>query len=311
MRFACVFPGQGSQKVGMGKELYENVLEVKKIVDRASDILSFDLKTLMFEGPEDELKMTTNAQPALLIAGVAAYEILKKQNFIPSFVAGHSLGEYPACVAAGVLSFEDALMLVRKRGELMHEASVKTPGTMAAFLGVDREKACAVCEKASAYGIVEVANYNSPAQVVISGETHAVEKAKEIALQNGVRKVIMLAVSAPFHCSLMKSAQVEFENVLNGAAFHDAQIPVVQNVNAKATKDAGEIKENLAVQMTHPVLWEDSIKTIINEDITAFVEPGCGKVLCRLIGNISKNTQCMHVEDSATLQKVVEQLKET
>lgn len=309
MKFACVFPGQGSQKVGMVKELYENVLEVKEIVDRACDILSFDLKTLMFEGHEDELKMTYNAQTALLIAGVAAYSLLKKQNFIPSFAAGHSLGEYSACVAAGALSFEDTLMLVRKRGELMHEASVKTPGIMAAFLGADREKARDVCEKASAYGIVEVANYNSPAQVVVSGETHAVEKAKEIALQNGVRKVIMLAVSAPFHCSLMKPAQVEFKNVLNGAAFHDAQIPVVQNVNAKATKDAEEIKENLAAQITLPVLWEDSIKTIINEGITAFVEPGCGKVLCGLIGSISKNTQCYHVEDGATLNKAIEHLK--
>lgn len=310
MKWACVFPGQGSQKIGMGKELYESSDALKDMYRRACDILNFDIKTLMFEGPEDELKLTLNAQPALLIAGVAAYELLKQHHAAPSFVAGHSLGEYSACVAAGVLTFEDALMLVRKRSELMHEASVKTPGTMAALLGADREKALAVCEKASAYGVVEVANFNSPLQVVISGETRAVEKAKDIALQNGVRKVIMLTVSAPFHCSLMKPAQDEFQDVISRADFHDAQIPVVQNVSAQLATSAGEIRKNLSVQITRSVLWEESVRAIINEGVTAFVEPGCGKVLCGLIGSISKSTRCMHVEDGATLNIASEQLKQ-
>lgn len=306
MKFACVFPGQGSQKAGMGKNLYDAHGEVKEIFHRADEILKFDLTGLMFNGPEDELRLTLNAQPALLTAGVAAYGLLKKQNLIPSFVAGHSLGEYTACVAAGALSFEDALVLVRKRGELMHEASVKTPGTMAALLGADKEKARAICEKASAYGVVEAANFNSPSQIVISGETHAVEKAKDIALQNGVRKVIMLSVSAPFHCSLMKPAQKEFKQFLNAANFKDALIPLVQNVNAKATQDANEIRENLSSQMTRAVLWEDSVRTIINEGVTTFVEPGCQKVLCGLVGSISKNTPCFHLEDSITLSKTLQ-----
>lgn len=310
MKFACVFPGQGSQKTGMSKELYENSPEAKKIIDLACDVLSFDLKTLMFEGPEDELKMTYNAQPSLLTAGVAAYEIVKSQCLTPpSFVAGHSLGEYSACVAAGVISFEDALKLVRKRGELMHEANAKTPGTMAALLGVDREKVKTICEKASSYGVVEPANFNSTAQIVISGEKHAVEKAKDIALQNGVRKIVMLPVSAPFHCSLMKPAQEEFTLFLDETVFHDAQIPVVQNVNAKPVTSGNEIRENLKIQITHPVLWEDSARCMIGEGINIFIEPGIQKVLCGLIGNISKQTQCFQIEDMATLAKAIGALK--
>ena len=278
MGSAFVFPGQGSQSVGMGKELAEKHLE------RANAVLGFDLKKLVLEGPEEELKKTELQQPAIFAVSAAAYDLLATRYPLPvTCVAGHSLGEYSALYAAGVISFEDGVKTVNLRGKFMQEAVPAGAGAMAALLGGDRETIANICKEV---GNVWPANFNSPGQVVISGTKEAVEQAGIKLKAAGVKKIIPLSVSAPFHCPLMRPAADKLAAQLDKITFHDAKVPVYANVTAKPVTSAAEIKQLLVKQVTGSVLWEDSIKNMVADGVTSFIEVGPGKVLAGLIKKI-------------------------
>jgi [acyl-carrier-protein] S-malonyltransferase len=280
MKTAFVFPGQGSQFVGMGKELAEKHLE------RANVVLGFDLKKIVLEGPEDELKKTAIQQPAIFTVSVAAFESLKAKGQTPAAVAGHSLGEYSALYAAGVISFEDGVKTVNLRGQYMQEAVPAGQGAMAALLGGDRQTIKEICEEV---GHVWPGNFNSPGQIVISGTKAGVEKASAELKAAGVKKIILLAVSAPFHCPLMHPAADKLAEQLDLVKFNDAKMPVYANVTAAPVTSGAELKQLLIKQVTGPVLWEDTILRMIADDITEFVEVGPGKVLTGLIKKIAPN----------------------
>jgi [acyl-carrier-protein] S-malonyltransferase len=282
MKTAYVFPGQGSQFVGMGQGLAEPYL------DRASQVLGFDLKKLVLEGPEDGLKQTAIQQPAIFAVSVAAFERLKAKGELPAAVAGHSLGEYSALYAAGVISFEAGVKTVNLRGRFMQEAVPAGQGAMAALLGGDRATIANICKEV---GNVWPANFNSPGQVVISGTKAGVDKAAEKLKAAGVKKVIPLAVSAPFHCPLMQPAADKLAAQLDKITFQDAAVPVYANVTAAAVKSAAEIKQLLIKQVTGPVLWEDSVKQLIADGVSSFVEVGPGKVLSGLIKKIAAGVE--------------------
>ncbi len=278
---AFVFPGQGSQSVGMGKGFAEEYL------DRANEVLDFDLKKICLEGPAPELKKTEITQPAIFTISVAAFEQLRKNNSkLPDVVAGHSLGEYSALYAAGAISFEAGVKILNLRGKFMQEAVPVGAGAMVAVLGLDREKLENCCVKAE--GEVCAANYNSPGQIVISGEQAAVLRAADLCKEVGAKRVIPLQVSAPFHCALMRPAQEKLAKELNKIEIKDAQIPVVANVTADYVTSASQIKELLIKQVTASVLWEDSIRLMIKDGVTEFVEVGPGKVLSGLIKKIDR-----------------------
>lgn len=300
MKTAFVFPGQGSQKAGMGKDLYDNFEASAKIFDDANEALGFDLKKLCFEGPDEQLKPTEIAQPAILTVSIAAFAALDK---MPDIAAGHSLGEYSALVCAGVLGFKDAVKLVNKRGKFMQEAVPVGAGTMAAVIGLDREKLLECCKKASAIGAVEVANFNSPGQIVISGAVKAVEEAGRLCKEAGAKRVMPLQVSAPFHCSMMKPAADKLALELDKITFGDARIPVVANVTANPVTSGKEIKDLLVKQVTGSVYWEDSVKYMSAQGISRFVELGSGKVLSGLIKKTVENATIYNVEDSASLKE--------
>jgi [acyl-carrier-protein] S-malonyltransferase len=286
MKTAFVFPGQGAQSVGMGKGLAESLL------DRANQILGFDLKKLCFDGPEEELKKTEITQPAILTVSIAAFESLKNKNIpLPNIVAGHSLGEYSALVAASALSFEDAVKIVHLRGKFMQQAVPVGEGSMAAILGLTKEQVEDCCKKAAELGVVSAANLNSPGQIVISGKKEAVEQASTLCKEAGAKRAIPLAVSAPFHCSLMQPAADNLKAELDKIEIKDAQIPVVANITAKQVTKGSEIKDLLIKQVTGSVLWEDSIKNMISGGITNFVEVGPGKVLSGLIKKIDRSVE--------------------
>ncbi len=281
MKTAYVFPGQGSQSVGMGKDLAE------KYLAQANEILGFDLKKICFEGPEEELKKTEITQPAILTVSVAAFESLKSKNFpLPAAVAGHSLGEYSALVAASALSFQDAVKIVNLRGKFMQEAVPLGEGAMSAIMGLDRNKIKEICEEV---GNVWPANFNSPGQVVISGKKSGVDAAGEKLKAAGAKRVIPLVVSAPFHCPLMQPAADKLKTELDKIEIKDAQIPVVANVTANYATTATDIKNLLIKQVTAPVLWEDSIKKMLAEGVSSFIEVGSGKVLAGLIKKIDRS----------------------
>src|SRR3989339_226300 len=282
MKSAFVFPGQGSQTVGMGKDLAESLL------DQANQILGFDLKKLCFEGPEEELKKTEITQPAILTVSVAAFQQLATRNPQPATVAGHSLGEYSALVAAGAIKFGDAVKIVNLRGKFMQEAVPIGQGAMAAIIGGERAKIEEVCA-----GIEGVwpANFNSPGQIVISGQKEAVEKASAACKDAGAKRAIPLPVSAPFHCPLMQPAADKLKMELDKIEVKDATIPVIANVTAAAVTSAAEIRDLLVKQVTSPVLWEDSVKKMIADGVSSFVEVGPGKVLSGLIKKIDRNVE--------------------
>ncbi len=282
MTTAFVFPGQGSQSVGMGKDFAE------KLLDQANQILGFDLKKIVLDGPEDELKKTEIQQPAILTVSIAALEKTSSLSPRPSAVAGHSLGEYSALVAAGVISFVDAVKIVHLRGKFMQEAVPAGEGTMAALLGGERQAIINICKEV---GGVWPANFNSPGQVVISGKKSSVEAAGEKLKAAGVKKIIPLAVSAPFHCPLMQPAADKLAFELDKLTFHDAKIPVYANITAGPVTKGAEIKQLLIKQVTGSVLWEDSIKQMIADGVTSFVEVGPGKVLTGLIKKIDPNVE--------------------
>ena len=286
MKTAFVFPGQGSQAVGMGKDLAE------KYLDQANQILGFDLKKLCFEGPEEELKKTEITQPAILTVSVAAFEWLKSKNApLPAAVAGHSLGEYSALVAASALSFQDAVKIVRLRGKFMQEAVPLGEGSMAAIIGLSKEMVEDCCRKASSKGVVAAANLNSPGQIVISGKKEAVEEAARLCKEAGAKRTVTLQVSAPFHSSLMQPAAEKLQAELDQIEIKDAKIPVVANAIADYAFKKEEIRDLLIKQVTRPVLWEDSIKKMLADGITSFIEVGPGKVLSGLTQRINRKVE--------------------
>ena len=310
MTLAFLFPGQGSQSVGMGKELAEKYPIAKQTFDAADDALGYKLSQLCFEGPEEQLRMTEITQPAILTASVAAWRVLNEKGITPSFVAGHSLGEYSAHVAAGTITFADAVRTVRNRGKYMQEAVPVGVGAMAAILGMDLGKVTAVCSDASQGEVCEPANINSPEQIAISGHAAAVEQATKLANERGAKRAKMLPVSAPFHCSLMKPAQDRLAADLNALTFLDPAVPVACNVDAELVEDADRSRDALIRQVTGSVKWEQGMRLLITKGVQAFVEVGPGKVLCGLMRQIDRSKTCVNVSDEASLQKTLEQLTE-
>ncbi len=308
MTIAFLFPGQGSQAVGMSKELAEQHAVARRVFEEADEALGYKLSQLCFEGPEEQLRLTEVTQPAILTASVAAWRVLEEKGMKPGFVAGHSLGEYSAHVAAGTLKFSDAVRTVRQRGKYMQEAVPVGVGAMAAILSMELERVSAVCADAANGEVCEPANINSPEQIVISGNTGAVERAAKLASERGAKRAIMLPVSAPFHCSLMKPAQDRLAVDLAALAFQKPRIPVVCNVDAELVDDAERSRDALIRQVTGSVKWAQSIRVLIAKGVERFVEVGPGKVLCGLMRQIDRSKPCGSVGDGASLQKAMEQM---
>lgn len=309
-KIAFLFPGQGSQTVGMGKTLAELDETVQSVFEKADERLNFSLSKLIFEGPQEELTLTTNAQPALLTTSIAVLEYFKQSGIQPDYVAGHSLGEYTALVAAGAFSFEDGVYAVRKRGEFMEEAVPNGEGSMAAILGLDREKLAAVTSEITSEGhSVQLANLNCPGQIVISGTKKGVELASVKAKEAGAKRAMPLVVSGPFHSELMKPAAEKFKGILDEIPVNNAKIPVIANVSATEMTSSSEIKSRLIEQLYSPVLWEDSIQKMISIGVDTFIEIGPGKVLSGLVKKIDKTVRIYAVSDKDTCLEVIEALK--
>jgi [acyl-carrier-protein] S-malonyltransferase len=305
MSIAFVFPGQGSQAAGMGKELYERFPEARGVFDAADDALGERLSRVCFEGPEDALKLTANTQPAILTVSVAAHAVFAQRAPTPALVAGHSLGEYSALVAAGAMPLSDAVRAVRERGRLMQEAVPAGVGAMAAVLGLEPEKVEEACRAAAQGQVVAPANYNSPEQTVIAGHAQAVERARVALLAAGAKRVLPLPVSAPFHCSLMAPVQPPLEAVLRRVTFSTPRAPVVSNVEAAPNADPARIVPLLVQQVTAPVRWVECIQALQRAGITRVVELGPGRVLSGLVRRTAKDLQVFNVEDGASLEKAL------
>ncbi|MCA1957518.1 MAG: ACP S-malonyltransferase [Nitrospira sp.] len=303
-----VFPGQGSQSVGMGKALYEAHPELKRLYDEASTVLGYDCAALCFEGPVERLNLTEYTQPALLVGSLAAWKTLEPAGIAPVAVAGHSLGEYSALVAAGGLSFGDAVALVQKRGRYMSEAVSPGAGLVAALLGLGSDVVGDVCREASSVGIVAPANFNSPGQIVIAGEKAAVERAIELAKANGCKKAIPLPVSVPVHTPLMQKAADRLAADVASVQWSDLAVPLVNNVEARAITTASEIQASLIRQLPSPVLWVETIKTMARMGVTAFVEVGPGTVLTGLIKRILPEARLFNVNDPRSLETTLKGL---
>ena len=301
---AFIFPGQGSQYVGMGKELFENFAVSKQVFEEADDALHLSLSTLCFRGPEETLKLTENTQPAVLTTSIAAFKALQSEKgIIPQFTAGHSLGEYTALVVSGALTFSEAVKIVRLRGKFMQEAVPVGEGAMAAILGMDRDQIERICDEASSGEVLTPANFNCPGQIVIAGHTKAVERAVERVKQEG-KKAILLPVSAPFHSPLMKPAGERLEKVLEEISVNDLKIPVVTNVEAEVNASKDMIKGLLVAQVSSPVRWEESMGKIIEKGIERVLEIGPGKVLSGLMKRIDHRIETKNLEDVQTLKKI-------
>jgi len=295
---AFLFPGQGSQHAGMGKDLAENFPVARQVFEEANDALGVDLASLCFNGPEEDLKLTANTQPAILTTSIAALRVLETETGIaPNYAAGHSLGEYSALVCAGALNFADAVRIVRQRGTFMQEAVPVGTGAMAAILGLDQETLERVCQDAARGQVVSPANFNSAGQVVIAGNTEAVDRAMSIAKENGAKRALPLPVSAPFHCSLMVPAGERLADVLAGIKVGDMTVPVITNVEATPNQDASRVCQLLVDQVSAPVRWEDTIACMIELGVERYIEIGPGKVLAGLVKRMAKESTIQNVQN--------------
>ena len=303
---ALLFPGQGSQAVGMGKDLYEKYPEARQTFDEADEALGYKLSQLCFDGPEDQLRLTEITQPAILTTSIAALRVLETRVPKPCYVAGHSLGEYSAHVATGTITFADAVRTVRNRGKYMQEAVPVGVGAMAAILGMDLEKVTAVCTDAAQGEVCSAANIKSPEQVVISGNTAAVERAAALADERGAKRAKLLPVSAPFHCSLMKPAQDRLEVDLAKLTMAKPVYPVACNVDAELVTENLRARDTLVRQVTGSVKWDPCMRLLITQGVQTFIEVGPGKVLCGLMRQIDRSKTCLNVGDDASLAKTLE-----
>lgn len=302
-KIAFVFPGQGAQAVGMGKDAYDTIEASRQMIDRADAALGFALSELIFNGPEEQLKQTANTQPALLAVSVALLEAFKARGVQPDFVAGHSLGEYSALVAAGAISYEDALRTVRARGQFMELAVPGGAGAMAAVLGAERAALAELCETVSREsGSVELANVNCPGQIVVSGTASGVAAVVERCKEAGAKRAIPLEVSGPFHSSLMQPAADQLREVLGGLSLQDAAVPVVANVTAAPVTEAETIRRLLAEQVVSPVLWEDSVRYLLEAGVDTFVEIGSGTVLTGLIRKIDRSARVVSINSAEAIE---------
>ena len=303
---AFVFPGQGSQSVGMGKDLYDNFKVVKDIFEEASDAIHVDLKKICFDGPKEELEQTHNTQPALLTVSTAAYRVLKSESgLVADFMAGHSLGEYSALVASESISFCDAVKLVRFRGEVMNAAAGEGIGSMAAILGLSRDGITAVIDDVKGDDVLTAANFNCPGQIIISGHTKAVERAMAACKEKGAKRALMLAVSGPFHSELMEGASLKLQEHLSGITFKEPVCRVYSNVTAKPYETSYDIAPLLVRQIKSSVMWEDTVNDMLSEGADTFIEVGPGKVLAGLIKRVEKEVKCGNVFDVASLKSVI------
>lgn len=300
---AFVFPGQASQYPGMGKELAERYPEARQVFEDADAALGFSISQLCFEGPEDQLKLTENTQPAILTVSVAVYRILESRGVRPDFVAGHSLGEYSALVAAGALSLSEAIRVVRQRGRFMQEAVPVGQGAMAALLGMSLEAVEKLCEEASQGEILSPANLNSPSQLVIAGSAAAVGRAVLLAPSRGAKRAVPLPVSAPFHCALMKPAEIRLKDELAKIVFQDLKFPLVNNAEARQLTSGREISGSLSRQVCSPVRWTESVQWLMGQGVKLFVEVGPGRVLSGLIRQVDKSLKLSNVEDEKSLNE--------
>src|ERR1700681_1865970 len=307
-KVAFVFPGQASQYPGMGKELAGKYPAAKAVFDEADKALGFSISKMCFEGTEEELKLTANTQPAILTCSVAVYRVLAEKGLTPDFVAGHSLGEYSALVAAGGLKFADAVQLVRKRGTYMQDAVPAGVGAMAAIMGLSPAVVADACKRAAEGEICSAANLNSPDQTVISGHAGAVKRAVELASQAGAKRAVILAVSAPFHSALMMPAQERLENDLRKTEFSNLQVPLVTNVDADTITKGQEACEEIIRQVTMPVRWLDSMRLLIDEGVNTFVEVGLGRVLVGLLRQIERSVSALNVEDQKSLATTMDKI---
>jgi [acyl-carrier-protein] S-malonyltransferase len=305
---AFIFPGQGSQAVGMGRDLAGKFPIAQQTFQEADDALGYKLSQCCFEGPEERLKLTETTQPAILTASTAAWRVLNEKGVKAAFVAGHSLGEYSAHVAAGTIAFADAVRTVANRGRYMQEAVPLGVGAMAAILGMDLEKVSAVCGDAADGEVCQAANINSPEQIVISGGKGAVERAAKLATDRGAKRAVMLPVSAPFHCSLMQPAQDRLAGDLRELKFQDPSAKVVCNIDAALVTNGEVARDALVRQVTGSVKWEQSMRLLISQGVQTFIEVGPGKVLCGLMRQIDRGPKCMSVGDDASLAKALESL---
>ena len=311
-KVAFIFPGQGSQKVGMCKDFYDNYDCAKKVFEKADEALGFSISKLCFEGPEEDLRLTKNTQPAILTCSIAALAVMREHGLECEIAGGHSLGEYSALVAAGVMSLQDAVVAVYKRGQFMQEAVPVGEGAMAAVMGLTPDEITEICQKVEEEcgEAVQAVNFNCPGQVVIAGATKAVEKAGVALKAAGAKRAIPLPVSAPFHSTLMKPAAERLKEVLDKIEFHDAKFPVVANVTAEPVTKAEEIRALLVKQAASPVKWEMSMQNMIRNGFETYVEVGPGKVLTGFTRKIDRVMNALNVEDMASLEKTLAYFKE-